>query len=163
MADKLQPLNRNISQSGIRNVFLLLGVPIFSALSAEELVPVAEVAREVTFMPWEVIYREGEPGQDLFIIIDGEVTLLREGREIALLGKRDFLGELSVLDNAPRIDTAIARRPSTLLAIDSYTFERLLHVYPALCQAVIHVLTDRLRKANQRQRAKATAAGGDTG
>jgi len=152
VADKLQPQNRNISQSGIRNVFLLLGVPIFSALSAEELVPVAEVSREVSFAAWEVIYREGEPGQHLFVIIEGEVTLLREGREIALLSKRDFLGELSVLDNAPRIDSAVARMPTTLLAIDSYTFERLLHVYPALCQAVIHVLTDRLRSANRRRR-----------
>jgi putative ABC transport system ATP-binding protein len=67
------------------------------------------------FMPGEVIIREGEVGEELFLISEGEVEIDREGREVARLGPGDFFGELALMSGNPRNANVVATRP-----VDTY-------------------------------------------
>lgn len=140
---------RTITQREIRDVFLLLGVPLFAGLTAEELVPVAEVAEEVRLTAWEVLYQEGAAGTHLYVVIEGSLALIRGGQEVAVIPRRGYLGDLVVLDGGEQLESAVAREPVTLLAIQGEVFERLLLTYPTLAQTVVGALAKRLREANE--------------
>lgn len=139
---------RTITQREIRDVFLLLGVPLFAGLTAEELVPVVGVGQEVRLNAWEALYRQGEAGTHLYVIIEGSLSLLRRGQEVEVVGKRGYLGELVVLDGGEQLEDAVAREPVVLLAIPGEAFERLLLTYPTLAQTVLSALAKRLREGS---------------
>ena len=98
----------------IKDVAALLGgTPIFSALTAEELDTLARTARPLTFGPAERIIVQDEPGDSLFVVVDGtvEVFLRRHDGEEVHLGTRPqgaVLGEMSLLTGAPRSATVRA-------------------------------------------------------
>src|SRR5205814_10495098 len=80
-----------------------------------ELTNVAERMTRRQYMPGEIIIREGEVGEELFLISEGEVEVDREGREVARLGPGDFFGELALMSGNPRNANVIATRP-----VDTY-------------------------------------------
>jgi putative ABC transport system ATP-binding protein len=93
----------------------LKGVEAFKNLTPIELTNVAERMMRRQFMPGEVIIREGDIGEELFLISDGEVEVERSGHEVARLGPGDFFGELALMSGNPRNATVIASRP-----VDTY-------------------------------------------
>ena len=93
----------------------LKGVEAFKNLTPHELTNVAERMTRRQFMPGEVIIREGEVGEELFLISEGEVEIDREGREVARLGPGDFFGELALMSGNPRNANVVAKRP-----VDTY-------------------------------------------
>jgi putative ABC transport system ATP-binding protein len=83
----------------------------FSALDPAELAPLAEAATLRHFEAGEVIIREGEVGEELFLISEGEVEVLRHDHEVARLGPADFFGEASLISGEPRNATVVATEP----------------------------------------------------
>jgi len=87
----------------------LRSVPLFAALTGEDLRAVAEIVQPLDVSAGEKIFSEGDPGENLFLVLEGEVAIESSGREVALLQEKDVLGELAVLDKEPRSADAVAR------------------------------------------------------
>ena len=135
--------------STIEKVLFLKSVDLFSQIPAEELAEVARIAREVSFEEGEVIIRKGDIGDKLYLIIDGEVKVMVNGREVACLKEKECFGEMSILDAEPRSATVVAKSDVVLLEMGQEDFYQLLLERPEIAQAVIKVLTRRLREANR--------------
>ena len=101
----------------------LKGVEAFKNLTPHELTDVAERMTRRQFMPNEVIIHEGDAGEELFLISEGEVEVDRAGREVARLGPGDLFGELSLMSGDPRNATVVATKPvdTYVLGKDDFT------------------------------------------
>lgn len=109
---------------------ILSHTPIFEGLPRRLLGRLAVQLFEKRYAPGEVIFHEGEPGKGLFIILDGEVEIIRRTREgerrLASLGPSTAFGELALIDDLPRSATARASAPSRLLILYRSHFEALV-------------------------------------
>lgn len=89
----------------------LKGVDSFKALTPAELTNIAEHVRRRHFDEGEVVIRQGEIGEELFLISEGAVEVMREDREVARLGPAEFFGESSLISGEPRNATIVATTP----------------------------------------------------
>jgi CRP/FNR family cyclic AMP-dependent transcriptional regulator len=143
------------------DIALLKQAAIFADLDEGELQRVAEVCREQKFQGAETVFKEGEPGNRLYIIAEGEVRISRNipgsGEEaLAVLKKGSVFGEMAILDRSERSTDAIANADSVLLTISRSDFELLMDfnrdiAYKVLW-AVVRLLSSRLRTTNDNLR-----------
>ncbi len=124
---------------------LLDRVDLFAGLGGISLEAIAEHAVEVEFATGRPIVRQGEVGTGFFLVVSGGARVVRDGDELARLGPGDFFGELSLLDQQPRIATVTAEGPTTCLAIASWEFEELLDEQPRLAVGILKAVVRRLR------------------
>ncbi|HTQ32682.1 MAG TPA: ATP-binding cassette domain-containing protein [Stellaceae bacterium] len=96
----------------------LKSVEPFGALNPVELSRIAETATLRHFEPGEIIIREGEAGDKLFLISEGEVEVVRHAHEVARLGPAEFFGEAALLSGEPRNATVIATEPVDAYVVD---------------------------------------------
>jgi putative ABC transport system ATP-binding protein len=96
----------------------LKSVEPFSALNPADLSRIAETATLRHYEPGEVIIREGDIGDQLFLISEGQVEVMRHDLEVARLGPADFFGEVAVLSGQPRNATVIAVEPVDAYVVD---------------------------------------------
>jgi CRP-like cAMP-binding protein len=105
----------------------------------------------VEFEPGAVIIRQGDPGEDMFIIEQGKVEILQDSpsgqRPLGVLEAGDFFGEMAILDDQPRGASAKAQTACRLLRIDRSTFDQMLREYPEVAVRMLRKLTTRLRLA----------------
>ncbi len=105
-----------------------------------------------TFAPGTVLFREGDPGFDMFVIHSGRVQLTRmlRGQEavIANLPAGDFFGEMAIVNNRPRSATATVLEEAVLLVIDQRTFEAMIRGNAEIAVRIIRKLSGRLDQAN---------------
>ncbi|HYN69822.1 MAG TPA: cyclic nucleotide-binding domain-containing protein [Candidatus Eisenbacteria bacterium] len=132
-----------------RRAELLAGCPLFRSIDAEGLAALAERATQVDFPAGHVIARQGEIGTGFFVVIDGHVRVVRDGKPVATLGPGEFFGELSVLDRMPRNAMVAAEVPTTCLALASWDFEAVLLQQPALTLAILRGVAARLRAVTE--------------
>ena len=105
----------------------LLKVPIFSGLTSTEATEFFEVALELTEPKGKVLFREGEPGDALVVILEGELSVSRKGVELARLSAGSVAGEMSLFDEtAPRSATATVVSEARLLKVPLRRVQRLL-------------------------------------
>ena len=143
------------------DIALLKQAAIFADLDEGELQRVAEVCREQKFQGAETVFKEGEPGNRLYIIAEGEVRISRNipgsGEEaLAVLKQGSVFGEMAIFDRSERSTDAIANTDSVLLTITRSDFELLLDfnrdiAYKVLWAAV-RILSARLRVTNDNLR-----------
>ena len=127
-------------------VVLLRTVSMFSQMSGEPLLPVASIVKPIHFAPGQIVVREGDPGDRMFLVVQGEVEVLKNGHRVVLLGQRDAFGELAILDGAPRSATVRAVGAVGLLAIAGDEFDEQVDLHPALGRGIIRMLSRRLRQ-----------------
>jgi CRP/FNR family cyclic AMP-dependent transcriptional regulator len=132
-----------------RRVELLAGCPLFKGIDDDGLVALAERATQVDFPAGHVIARQGEIGTGFFVVIEGQVRVVRDGKPVATLGAGEFFGELSVLDRMPRNAMVAADVPTTCLALASWDFEAVLLEQPALTLAILRGVARRLREVTE--------------
>lgn len=128
-----------------RRSALLAGCPLFVGIDASDLEALAHRATQVEFPAGHVIARQGEIGTGFFVVIEGRVRVVRDGRVIATLGPGEFFGELSILDRMPRNAMVSAEVPTTCLALASWDFEAVLLEQPKLTLAILRGVAKRLR------------------
>jgi CRP/FNR family cyclic AMP-dependent transcriptional regulator len=126
------------------------GVTLFSDLPRRALARVRAASAERRAAPGEVIVREGEPGDALYVILEGAVVVRRNRRRLARLGPGDYFGELALLDGGARSATVEATDPTRLLVLDARGFARVLHEAPGLGPALLVGMARRLRDADAR-------------
>ncbi len=106
-----------------------------------------------SFEPGDVIFREGEKGDLMYVLLEGAVELKkRVERGEAVLkvvdARNDFFGEMALLDDRPRSATAIASRRTKVLAVDGPTFESMILSNGKFALKIIKVLSARIRRSN---------------
>jgi CRP-like cAMP-binding protein len=136
---------------------LLKSVAIFQDLDEGELARVSEVCRIQDFVSGEYVFKEGEPGNRLYLVVDGEVRISRmipgSGEEaLAILKKGSLFGEMAVFDRSERSTDAISNGGCKLLSISRSDFELLLDFNRELAYKVLwsctRLLSSRLRSTN---------------
>lgn len=131
----------------MERALFLRGVPLFSSLAPGDLIQVAQIGQEKFYPHGETIIREGEMGDEVFVIVSGEVRVLVEGgREIARRKAGEYVGEMSILSREPRIATLVAEGEVRTLCIGQAQFEGILRERPETSLAVIRVLCERLKE-----------------
>lgn len=141
-------------------------VPILSSFTDEEIFDFVRLCRVRNVGAGHTLFRQGEEGRSLFIIGEGALDVYLErgaGREhIAEYGAWDVVGEVALLDPAPRSATVIARESSVLYEVLGEDFEKLLLAYhPAafkVVRGVSRLVCKRIRSANLRIEAELTGA-----
>ncbi len=123
---------------------LLKRLTMFKGLGAKELSRVAVLVDEVQLPAGSVLMREGRPGHEAFVLTDGQATVSLNGDELATLGPGDPIGEMALLDQAPRSATVTADTDVHLLVLTPQTFDQLL-AEPPVAKALIRSLASRLR------------------
>lgn len=135
-----------------RKVDLLAATPLFAGVDAAGLASIAARAAEVDWPAERVVARQGEVGTGFFVIVFGEVRVIRDGETVATLGPGDFFGELSVLDGRPRNAQVVTNQPTVCLALASWDFEAVVHEQPAVALAILRGLAGRLRDLSDAHR-----------
>jgi len=97
-------------------------IGLFGALSDDVLMHLARALQQRNVAPGSAVFQEGDAGHDMFVVLDGEVEVLKKSRRgrqqrVAILGPSDMLGEMSIIDVQPRSATARALAPTRLLRI----------------------------------------------
>lgn len=131
----------------VEKVVFLRAVPLFSGLATSEIGRVAGIAEEVVFTSGSRIITQGEHGDSMFLIAEGEVRVHIGESQLAVLTRNDFFGEMSLLDYEPRSASVTALTDCLLLRIGQRDFQRVLFTRAEVAQAIIRTLTRRLRKA----------------
>ena len=126
----------------------LANVRMFSSLNRKELSLVAKAADVVTVKSGSEVVKEGTPGHEFFLILDGEAVVKRGGRKIATLGPGSYFGELALLDRGPRSATIVAGSDLKLAVLGQREFMGVLDQVPALSHKLLVSMANRLREAD---------------
>lgn len=128
-------------------------VPLFKYFNYMELVKVLSVSKVHSFNTGDLVIRQGDQDQSLYVCIDGSVTVSKNNQPIAKLVKGDFFGEMSLMDKHPRSADVIAAEPSRMLIIDREHFlnliERERHLGIKILWKICRVLNQRLRDTSE--------------
>ncbi len=138
----------------------LKSIPLFSELTNTELDLILASAREQRYPRGSIVFYEGDPGDFLMVVLTGKVKVVllgKEGQEIilALLGPRDFFGEMAILESAPRSATVMTIEASEFLCLAQQNFTTLLQNHPPISMKILKHLSERLRQANEQIRSLA--------
>ncbi len=123
---------------------LLKNVPLFSGCSKTELRHLASTADEVDLREGYVLTREGRPGREFFVLVDGTVRVTRDGRGVAELGGGDWFGEIALLTKVPRTATVTATSGVKALVLTDRAFRRLVETMPSIALKVLSSVGERL-------------------
>jgi len=129
----------------IERVLVLKSVHAFTALSDEQLMELASGMRESRFEAGEALMLQGDGGRSVFVIVSGEVKVIRDGVLVTRLGEREIVGELAAFDPHPRSATVTAIRPTHTLELGNHHMEWLMAHDLGMLRAVIQLLCRRLR------------------
>ena len=99
-----------------------------------------------TFRAGEVVFPEGEPGDCMYIVKSGAVSLQQGGKELEEIGPGALFGEMALIDLGPRSASAIAVTDCELVSIEKRRFWYLVQETPYFAETVMRVMADRLRR-----------------
>ena len=128
---------------------MLRSVSLFSGCTNKELEKVARASDEITMTAGTLLIDQGQTGREAFVIVDGSVTIKRNGRRVATLGPGDVVGEMSLLDHGPRTATAVCDTDCTLLVIDQRKFLSVIDEVPAISHKLLASLASRIREMDR--------------
>jgi hypothetical protein len=139
-------------------ILWLKKIEIFEQLAVNELSAVAAVTEQVTFAENEQVINEGDAGDTLYLIIEGEVVVLKrqeDGQEVELdrMGAGDSFGEMALFEDIPRSATIRSVRPSRMLVLHKQEFKEIVHEYPQIALGICKALSSRIRKLHRKMMA----------
>lgn len=125
---------------------LLRRVPLFTQCRGDSIDLISRLADEVDVPDGYTLMRQGDIGQEFFLIVDGRVRVERDGMTINSLGPGDFLGEIALLEESRRTATAVTEGPAKLFVITHRGFNSLLDSSSTIRTAIMQGLAARLRR-----------------
>ena len=125
-------------------VELLKKVPLFADCSKSELRELAKSADELDLREGTVLTREGRPGREFFVLIDGTVKVTKDGKKVAELKGGDWLGEIALLTDKPRTATVTATSSVDVLVITDRRFRNVVESMPSIAIKVLGRVSERL-------------------
>jgi CRP-like cAMP-binding protein len=118
--------------------------PLFEGLSKKELTELARVTEDLEIAPGEVLCKEGETGQEFFVIVEGESEITSKGKRLAARGDGDFVGEIALLEETTRTATVTAKTPLRVFVLTRHDFRHLVRENPSVEQKVMRALARRV-------------------
>ena len=109
-----------------------------------------DAARAERYPAGRTVFVEGEPGETMYVVIEGEVELRVKGQTVERLGPGGMLGEMSLVDAAPRSATAVAGTEAKLVPVDRRRFASMICTRPNFAIEIMCVMADRLRRMDAR-------------
>ena len=125
-------------------VELLKSVPLFADCTKAELRALAQSTDEIDLREGTVMTREGRPGREFFVIIQGTARVARNGRKLADLKDGDWFGEIALITDRPRTATVTATSAVDVLVITDRRFRSLVETMPTIALKVLSTVGDRL-------------------
>jgi CRP-like cAMP-binding protein len=134
-------------------------IHLFEGIAPAGLRQIAAIAREESYRVGDVVFHEGEPGDKLYLILEGKVRISRNvsgmGEEaLAVLGPGDAFGDMSLIDEFPRSADARVHERCRLLSISKDAMEDLLFLQKELAYEIlwnfVKILSARLRETNDK-------------
>lgn len=137
------------------NKAFLRRVPLFSSLNEMQLDQLAAGSVRKSYPRGRTIVAEGEPSQSLYILLSGRAKVQRsdsEGKEVilAVIGPREFFGEMSLIDDSPRSASVITIESCDFMAINKDSFKAMLAQSPDIAMQIMRGLVRRLREADKK-------------
>ncbi len=125
-------------------VELIRSVPLFAHCSRKELDEIAAIADEIDLPEGKEMTREGMPGREFFVLVEGDAAVKKRNRRINRMNAGDFFGEIALLTERPRTATVVAETPVRALVITARSFKRLLERSPQIQAKVLSAVAARL-------------------
>ncbi len=122
----------------------LAEVPLFAGLTSKELELVARLSTPVRVGVGQVLAHQGDTGAEFFVVLDGEVDVLRQGEHIATRGPGSHLGEIALLGARPRTATLVAGTPVTARVASQREFAGLVAAVPTVAARLEATMQERL-------------------
>ncbi|MEI8237956.1 MAG: cyclic nucleotide-binding domain-containing protein [Actinomycetota bacterium] len=123
----------------------LRNVNLFQGCSTKELERIAKASDEITMPAGALIVDQGQTGREAFIVLEGTVTVKRNGKKLGSYGPGTIIGELSLLDHGPRTATVTCDTDCELLLLDQRHFMGVLDTVPAIAHKLLATLSGRIR------------------
>lgn len=124
-------------------------VPLFASMPDHDLERLCEMVTEIHLKPGDQLFAEGSPGDMAYIIEEGEIEILKAsgGKKVLLAVRKsgEVIGEMSLLESAPRFASGKARTDCKLLAISHDQLDDLLNTSPSAARSLLFTITSRLR------------------
>jgi signal transduction histidine kinase/predicted CoA-binding protein len=131
-------------------------VPLFAGMSEEDFARLCEMVEEVQLPAGAQLFAEGSPGMRAYVIEDGELEIIKQSgkREVllAIRGPGEVIGEMALVERAPRMASVRARRDARLLAIHQDELDKLLDTSPSAARAMLRTMLSRWRHAEAQVR-----------
>jgi len=133
-------------------------MPMFRGLEPGRLKLMAFSGQRVSYAKGEVVFEQDAPSDAVFVILEGDVEVMRVGASgavpVARLGATEIIGEMGVLCDKPRTARIVAHSDTKVLRIDKATFVQLVQQTPELSMRIIRELSRRLEQVNERLAAR---------
>jgi CRP/FNR family transcriptional regulator, cyclic AMP receptor protein len=136
---------------------VLRRVPFFAEIEPAKLKLLAFMSERAGFDDGKVLFRQGDPGDAAYLIIDGEVEIVLEGPAgpvtVATLGANEIVGDMAILTGAPRNATVRAKGRLVALRIAKDPFMRMVREFPNMAVSIMQELAHRIESTNNQLRA----------
>ena len=148
------------SETGIdlpERILYLKKIGIFEGLYVSELAAIGSATEKVSYPAGELVMREGDTGDTLYLIIEGEVSVSKESKagggpavEIDRIRSGDCFGEMALFREAPRSATIRTVSPSLFLVLHKSEFTQIVHEYPQIALHICRTLSGRIRRLHDK-------------
>jgi CRP-like cAMP-binding protein len=132
----------------LEKTILLKSVDIFKNIPGDVLTRISQISEEIYHSEETLMFSEGDYGDSMFVVIDGNVRIHKGDHHIVTLGKSTVLGDMALLDQEPRSADATAEAETTMLKISQDGFYELMAGNSEIMQQIIKMLSGRLRDTN---------------
>ena len=127
---------------------LLKNVPLISGIDSSQLEILAFASDVRVFRPGQIVFKQGEPGNEAYVIERGEVEVITEGPQgdisIATAGANQIIGEIAILVDVPRTATVVAMTELSTLVIAKEAFYQMVTAYPSIAVEIMRELAMRI-------------------
>ncbi len=131
---------------------------LFQALPAEALAALAAATVPVGARAAETVIGDGSIGDTLFLVVEGQLAVRKGSRTLAVLGPGDYVGEMALIDDAPRAAAVVALTELRLLRLSRLVFQSLVQEHPCVLTELCRLFVRRLRMAQHIASIARTAA-----
>lgn len=128
---------------------LLRTVPLFAGLKGREIERLGMLTDEVELPAGRTLMRQGDRGEELFVIVSGSASIERNGAMLREAGAGEVIGEIALLDGGPRTATVTLTAPSMLLVVGRRDFLALMDEFPEVRLRILETVAGRLRTLDQ--------------
>jgi CRP/FNR family cyclic AMP-dependent transcriptional regulator len=122
----------------------LKAAPLFQGLSKKELTELARQSEDLEVPAGHVLTKEGDTGQEFFVLVEGKVEVKAKGKSLGERGGGDFIGEIALLEDTKRTATVTAKTPLRLFVLTRQDFRRLVDQNPDVERKVLQTLARRI-------------------
>jgi len=141
----------------MERLLMLRRVPLFAQMTLEQLEAINQLLQEEQYLQDEQVFREGDVGDELYILVDGEVRIMKgqgtpQELELKRMTSVDYFGEMAILDDEPRSAGVQVTKDARLLVLKGEQLKDLVLQMPEIAFEIFKVLTSRIRQADDRLR-----------